>query len=63
MALCLLVYNLGQRQLRLALEEQEETVPNQLGKPTQHPALDFSMFEGDSLGCTGQLSPNYQSNA
>ncbi len=26
-------------------------------------ALDFSMFEGDSLGCTGQLSPNYQSNA
>ena len=65
MPLCLLVYNLGQRQLRLALEEQEETVPNQLGKPTQRPiiALDFSMFEGDSLGCTGRLSPNYQSNA
>ncbi|MFN7567690.1 MAG: IS1634 family transposase [Microcystis sp.] len=39
MALCLLVYNLGQRPLRLALEEQEETVPNQLGKPTQRPTL------------------------
>lgn len=39
MALCLLVYNLGQRPLRLALEEQEETMPNQLGKPTQRPTL------------------------
>jgi transposase len=39
MALCLLVYSLGQRQLRLALEEQKETVPNQLGKPTQRPTL------------------------
>ncbi|MFM7575283.1 MAG: IS1634 family transposase [Snowella sp.] len=39
MALCLLVYGLGQRQLRLALAEQGETVPNQLGKPTQRPTL------------------------
>lgn len=45
MALCLLVYNLGQRQLRLALEEQEETVPNQLGKPTQRPTLRW-IFQG-----------------
>ena len=34
MALCLLVYNLGQRQLRQALAGQEQTIPNQLGKPT-----------------------------
>ena len=39
MALCLLVYSLGQRQLRRVLEEQGETVPNQLGKPTQRPTL------------------------
>jgi hypothetical protein len=31
--------SLGQRKLRQALAEQEETVPNQLGKPTQPPTL------------------------
>jgi transposase len=39
MALCLLVYNLGQRQLRQALAQQEETIPNQLGQPTATPTL------------------------
>jgi transposase len=39
MALCLLVYNLGQRQLRQALAQQDETIPNQLGKPTSSPTL------------------------
>jgi transposase len=39
MTLCLLVYSLGQRQLRLVLKEQGETVLNQLGKPTQSPTL------------------------
>ena len=39
MALCLLVYNLGQRQLRQALAEQNQTLPNQLGKPTSSPTL------------------------
>ena len=39
MALCLLVYNLGQRQLRQALAGQDETIPNQLGKPTSSPTL------------------------
>jgi transposase len=39
MALCLLVYNLGQRQLRQALTHQSETIPNQLGKPTSSPTL------------------------
>jgi transposase len=48
MVLCLLVYSLGQRKLRLALAEQEETVPNQLGKPTQRPTLRwiFQMLRG-----------------
>jgi transposase len=39
MALCLLVYNLGQRQLRQALAQEGETIPNQLGKPTDSPTL------------------------
>ncbi len=39
MALCLLVYNLGQRQLRLALSQNQATIPNQLGKPTGSPTL------------------------
>jgi transposase len=39
MALCLLVYNLAQRQLRLALALHQETIPNQLGKPTNSPTL------------------------
>jgi transposase len=39
MSLCLLVYNLGQRQLRQALAGQAETIPNQLGKPTATPTL------------------------
>ena len=39
MALCLLVHNLGKRQLRQALAEQKQTLPNQLGKPTSSPTL------------------------
>ena len=39
MALCLLVYNLGQRQLRQALTKQGQTIPSQLGKPTSSPTL------------------------
>ena len=39
MGLCLLVYSLGQRQLRQALEQAEQTVPNQKGKPTERPTL------------------------
>jgi len=39
MALCLLVYNLAQRHLRLALAQAQETIPNQLGKPSSSPTL------------------------
>lgn len=39
MALCLLVYNLGQRQLRQALSAADESIPNQLKQPTQTPTL------------------------
>ena len=39
MGLCLLVYTLGQRQLRQALANTEETIPNQLKNPTSTPTL------------------------
>jgi len=39
MGLCLLVYTLGQRQLRQAWAEQGATVPNQLKQPTATPTL------------------------
>ncbi|NJO51987.1 MAG: IS1634 family transposase [Leptolyngbyaceae cyanobacterium RM2_2_4] len=39
MVLCLLVYNLSQRQLRESLRELKATIPNQLKKPTSQPTL------------------------
>jgi transposase len=39
MGLCLIVYSLGQRQLRKALEQAQATLPNQKGKPTATPTL------------------------
>ncbi|MBL1197690.1 MAG: IS1634 family transposase [Nostoc sp. GBBB01] len=51
MSLCLLVYNLGQRQLRIALKTQKTTVKNQLNKETQSPTLRwiFQCFQGIHL--------------
>ncbi len=39
MSLCLLVYNLGQRQLRQALAQKAQTIPDQLAKSTATPTL------------------------
>jgi transposase len=39
MGLCLLVYTLGQRQIRTPLRESKSTVKNQLSKPTDRPTL------------------------
>ena len=39
MGLCLMVYHLGQRQLRQALKQAEQTLPNQLGKGIPNPTL------------------------
>lgn len=39
MGLCLLVYSLGQRSLRQALERAKQTIDNQLGKPSAKPTL------------------------
>jgi len=39
MGLCLLVYTLGQRQLRQALQQAQSGIKNQLGKLTERPTL------------------------
>ena len=48
MGLALLVYALAEHKLRQRLQETGETIPNQVGKPTQRPTLRriFQMFEG-----------------
>lgn len=51
MGLCLLVYNLGQRELRSALIRRKETVKNQFGKETSSPTLRwiFQLFQAVHL--------------
>jgi transposase len=44
MGLCLLVYSLGQRSLRQALDKAQQTVKNQVGKSTTKPTLRW-MFQ------------------
>lgn len=48
MGLSLLIYSIAQRKLRKALEAMDETIPNQLGKPTKKPTMRyvFQKFEG-----------------
>jgi len=51
MGLCLLVYALGERALRRALEEASATVRHQSGKPTDRPTLRwlFQLFQAVHL--------------
>ena len=44
----LLIFALGERQLRQALKQSDESIPDQKGKPTQTPTLRwvFQVFEG-----------------
>ena len=48
MGLALLIFALGERQLRQALKQNHATIPDQKGKPTQNPTLRwvFQTFEG-----------------
>lgn len=51
MTLCLLVYNYAQYFVRNKLKEQNEFLPNQLGKPVQNPTMRwiFQMMTGVSI--------------
>ena len=39
MTLCLMIYNLGQHQVREKLKKEKETLPNQKGKEISNPTL------------------------
>ncbi len=51
MGLCLMVYSLGQREVRRQLFEAQTGIPNQLGKLTARPTLRwiFQCFQGIHL--------------
>jgi transposase len=51
MVLCLLVYRLAEHRLRTQLALQEQTLPNQINKPTARPTMRwiFQCFEGIEL--------------
>ena len=51
MGLCLLVYSLGQRQIRACLKTEKIGIKNQLGKLTEKPTLRwiFQCFQGIHL--------------
>ncbi len=51
MVLCLLVYRLAEHLLRHQLAQREQTVPNQINKPTDRPTMRwiFQCFEGIDL--------------
>jgi len=48
MTLCLMVYSVAQYRLRESLEAADDTIPNQLNKPTKKPTLKrvFKLFHG-----------------
>ncbi len=51
MTLCLMVYNVGQYQLRESLKTHNDTLPNQVGKETNKPTFRwvFQLMEGISV--------------
>lgn len=51
MVLCLLVYRLAEHLLRSQLAQTEQTIPNQINKPTKRPTMRwiFQCFEGIDL--------------
>jgi transposase len=58
MCLALMVYAMAERKLRLALQQNDQTIPNQKGKPYQKPTMRwvFQCFEGIEVLYI-QLSP------
>jgi len=53
MTLCLMVYNVAQYHLRQCLIENDETLPNQLGKPVKNPTMRwiFQLMTAISVVC------------
>jgi len=51
MTLALLVYSIAQRRLRKALRKEDQTIPNQIGKPIRNPTMKwvFQIFFGINI--------------
>jgi len=45
MVLCLMIYAIAEWKLRIKLEEENETVPDQKGKPTKRPTMRWIFFK------------------
>lgn len=45
MVLCLMIYSIAEWKLRTKLEEEDETVPDQKGKPTKRPTMRWIFFK------------------
>ena len=54
MVLCLMIYSIAEWKLWTKLEEENETVPDQKGKPRKRPTMAwiFFNFQGISEFCT-----------
>ncbi|KKG51870.1 IS1634 family transposase [Methanosarcina mazei] len=44
MVLCLMIYSIAEWKLRIKLEEENETIPDQKGKPTKRPTMRWIFF-------------------
>lgn len=55
MGLCLLVYSLGEREVRLKLTQSAASIPDQRGRPTRKPTLRwvFQWFQAVHLVVAG----------
>jgi transposase len=53
MALCLLIYRLAEFRLRARLAETQQTIPDQVHKPTARPTMRLSSFNvSRALSCS-----------
>ena len=53
MVLCLLIYRLAEFRLRSHLAETQQTIPDQVHKPTDHPTMRLSSFNAlKALNCS-----------
>lgn len=62
MCLALMVYAMAERKLRLALKEQQQTIPDQKGRPYQKPTMRwvFQCFEGIEILYIRQSTTQHQ---
>ena len=60
MGLCLMVYSLGQREVRYQLSVAKTGIPNQLGKLTNRPTLRWIFQQGDWICLLTASIPHLQ---